>query len=659
MNPFSSVPSSCRTIVSASLIAGLLIAIRSAQAATSTWSGSSDAIWSSSGNWDALPAATGDTLVFSGSSNLSNTNDFVTGISGLSFSSGAGAFILGGNAITIASGSSITNSSSSLQTINFNITNGGTTTVDAASGNITFGGAVASNSLNITGANTVTLGGTASNTNLGATIGSGSTLVLAKNGNNAIVGTVNVSAGGTLKLNGATGDQIHFNQVVNMNGAGAVFDMNGKTEEIGKLQGTGGTVTNTAASTTSTLTVGGGTNSSDFSNVLLANGAGTLAVTTRAVSASTYTLGSANTFTGKMTIGGTTNVSMLANGGVASSIGAGSNSSANLAISASSILRYTGGSASTDRGFTTGSSTTSLIEVVNAATNLEFTSASIGGFTKTGAGTLTLSGNVASASAPSVTQGTLVLNAPGANAYSGAIAIASGGTMKIGSASSGNMLHDNTTVAVNGTFDLGGNSEKVNSISGSGSVINSGGAQSVLTVSGFGGSTVFGGVISGNIALTHSDASSSTTLNGLNTYSGNTTIGSSTASLVLGSTGGLTFYIGANDVSNKVTGVSGATATFNGGFTFDLGSASLVDGNSWTLVDSGLNKSFAGTFTVAGFSESGNVWTLNSGQNTWSFSEATGVLSLSVAAIPEPSAYAGLGGLLTLGFVALRRRRSV
>src|SRR5690606_29168850 len=139
----------------------------------------------------------------------------------------------------------------------------------------------------------------------------------------------------------ANTDQIHFNTTVNMNGAGAVFDLNGQNEEIGKLQGAGGTVRNNGAST-ATLTVGGGTNSSDLSNILLANGTGTLAVTTRDVAAATYTLGSANTFTGKMTIGGTTNVSVLANGGTASSIGAASNAASNLAIGGTGILRYTG-----------------------------------------------------------------------------------------------------------------------------------------------------------------------------------------------------------------------------------------------------------------------------------------------------------------------------
>lgn len=632
---------------------GISLALCSATAHAATWDGDTSALWSNASNWDSAPAATGSDLVFAGSGNLSNTNDFVTGLNSITFASGAGAFILGGNAINIANGGSITNNSSSLQTIAIAPTNAGTTNVNATSAAITFTGKLTSNSLNVSGPNLVTLQGSQSNSNLGATINNGATLVLANSTGNAIIGTVNINAGGTLRLNGASTDQIHFNQTVNLNGSGAVFDLNGKNEEIGKLLGTGGTVKNDNA-TTATLTVGGGTNSSDFSNILLANGTGTLAVTTRGNSGNnTYTLGSANTFTGKMTIGDTTNVSVLANGNSASSIGAATNSSSNLAIGATGILRYTGGSVSTDRGFTT--STGAKIEVVTAGTNLELTSASIGAFTKTGAGTLTLSGNVSGAGAPSVTQGTLVLNAPGANAYSGAISVANGGTMKLGSASSGNMIHDNTTVAVSGTFDMGGQSEKVKSISGSGTFLNSGSTQSTLTVSGFGGSSTFDGIISGNVALTHTDGASSTTLNGLNTYSGNTTIGSSTATFNLGTTGGLKFYIGANGVSNKVTGVVGATANLDGIFSFDLTGAETTGGNFWEIVNVGnLVETFGSNFSVNDFTQVADVWTKVDGSNNWTFTESSGRLEY-FSAVPEPAS-AGLAGLLLAAGV-LRRRR--
>ena len=52
--------------------------------------------------------------------------------------------------------------------------------------------------------------------------------------------------------------------------------------------------------------------------------------------------------------GGTLAVSTLANGGVASGIGASSNASSNLVLTTGGTLQYTGATVSSDRGFTLG-----------------------------------------------------------------------------------------------------------------------------------------------------------------------------------------------------------------------------------------------------------------------------------------------------------------
>lgn len=58
------------------------------------------------------------------------------------------------------------------------------------------------------------------------------------------------------------------------------------------------------------------------------------------------------------------------------------------------------------------------------------------------------------------------------------------------------------------------------------------------------------------------------------------------------------------------------------------------------------NQSFGATFSINGFSESGDVWT----NGTYSFDESTGVLSV----VPEPATLVLLAGL---GAPAMFRRR--
>ena len=122
------------------------------------------------------------------------------------------------------------------------------------------------------------------------------------------------------------------------------------------------------------------------------------------------------------------------------------------------------------------------------------------------------------------------------------------------------------------------------------------------------------------------------TFTGVSSYVGNTTVNAGT--LALANNAGLKFVVGANTVANKVTGAG--TATLDGDFTFDLTAAGIANGNSWTLVDT-TAKTFGATFTVNGFSEASDVWTLVDGTKTWTFSEATGVLTLSVSG---PAGYA-------------------
>lgn len=145
-----------------------------------------------------------------------------------------------------------------------------------------------------------------------------------------------------------------------------------------------------------------------------------------------------------------------------------------------------------------------------------------------------------------------------------------------------------------------------------------------------------GGMTFGGAALT--------TLSGVNTYTGNSTVNSGTT-LVLASGAALKFAPGANNVSNKVTGTG--TAAFYGSFNIDTTNAAVANNNSWTLVDLTGKTYDTLLFNVPGFTEDEveNTWTKVEGDNTWVFDEDTGVLTLSVAAPAGYDSWVGGFGL--------------
>lgn len=140
------------------------------------------------------------------------------------------------------------------------------------------------------------------------------------------------------------------------------------------------------------------------------------------------------------------------------------------------------------------------------------------------------------------------------------------------------------------------------------------------------------------------------------TYKGSTIL-SETSSLTLSNNAKMTFYIGATGVNNKITGAGSNVLTLDGGFVFDLTGAAA--NGTWQIVDTSLlnetyNATSFGVSTSTGtlWTENANIWTYTNGGVTYSFSEATGVLS----AVPEPTTALLLGGGLMV--LLFRRRRS-
>jgi hypothetical protein len=190
----------------------------------------------------------------------------------------------------------------------------------------------------------------------------------------------------------------------------------------------------------------------------------------------------------------------------------------------------------------------------------------------------------------------------------------------------------------------------------------------------------------------HPVAGSAVRFNGHKAYTGATNIGSG-ASLILGASSslassaidvgaGATFDVSASPFTLASGRSIGGTGTVDGAFTFGAGS-NLIFNTSAALNMTGavsfggfgvtnlvgLNSStIAATYTVLNGSGSNIDFTnlanvgpaqavsLGGGLAAY-FDTANGDLAVTVSAIPEPGAFALLGGLSVLGAVATRRRR--
>jgi autotransporter-associated beta strand protein len=111
-----------------------------------------------------------------------------------------------------------------------------------------------------------------------------------------------VNSGGTARITGTGGDQIYDGASVTL-AAGGLFDLNGHSEGINSLSGSGGIVDNTAAGTTAMLTNGTtlGNGSSTFSGIIRNSGSGASLALVKGNSG-TLTLAGANTYTGGTTV---------------------------------------------------------------------------------------------------------------------------------------------------------------------------------------------------------------------------------------------------------------------------------------------------------------------------------------------------------------------
>jgi autotransporter-associated beta strand protein len=447
--------------------------------------------------------------------------------------------------------------------------------------------------------------------------------------------------GGTLAVDGASQVQNRLapNSLVTLNNPGSIFEIRG-----GNALPTGESAVDVTANADTILRIvsGGSTatasSSSGTSHAHLHNLTLNAATIDLAYSGwgDAY-LGQSFALNGDITVGGSAmSTIQFGSGGTAATAG--------IALIGSNIFTVNDGVAGTDL-------------VVSAELEGD------GGFTKTGAGTLLLSGTNTHTGLTTVSAGTLVLSgnnsaARGGITISGGIAqfnslnsfggtgrnvtVNSGGTVVFGpslgaasipaalnrivSSSAGVIAVDNyastnfnlsTAGLTNASLGALGNVTYTGTLTPNGTTYRLGGGSGTLTVvnplSGNGRSLVVNG---------------SVILQAANTYTGDTTVSNGT--LTLADNAALKFIV-TDTSNNRLTGTGTGTATLNGDFSIDT-SAVTVSSGSWTLVDvTTLLESCGSTFTVTGgnWSELSDVWTMSEPGRIWTFTESTGILSLS------------------------------
>ena len=429
-------------------------------------------------------APTGSTL--SGVTVNTNANnvsfDGVISGSGSITKAGAGTLILSGTN-TYSGGTTI--SAGTLSIVSDTNIGSGTNTIGTKGTLLLSGNGTYTNDWTLSGAgsaiatdNNNTLSGVLSG-NGGLTKTGTGTLTLT--GNNTYAGGTAINDG-TLKGNIASGTDLSI-------AAGAIYDGDNKARSVDGLNG-GGKLLNTSGLTVQSGDFAGIIDNSNTS--LTKTGAGTLTLTGN------------NAYTGSTTISEGTLKGNIASGTDLSIADNATYDGANKARSVGGLNG--GGNIFNTDGLTVQSGDFAGI-IDNSNTSL----------TKTGAGTLTLTGN---------------------NAYTGSTTI-SEGTLK-GNIASGTDL----SIAASATYDGANKARSVGGLNGGGKILNTDG----LTVQ----NGTFGGVIdNSNTSLTKTGAGT-LTLSGTNTYTGMTTVRSGTLAL------------GSDLTSNQLT--------LYGGTVFDRGS---------------------------------------------------------------------------------------
>lgn len=511
---------------------------------TDDWSGGGNSAGGGNRNWDTNNApVAGNPLIFAGTTRPTPNNNTTadTSYAGITFDNTAGAFVLGGNRITL--GGNVTNDDTQLQTINMAMILSGNRTFNANAGNITVGGVISGSGFGIikTGSNTLTL-----------------------NVSNTYTGTTDVQVG-TLAL----GANDIFDNASFLKISGGILDTtaSNRTDTVSTFEMTSGSLNGGGTITATTYGLSGGTVTANL-------GTGTLNVTGTVALNGTSAASAVNVSSGSLTLG---SANRLANAAaVAVSGGALAIAGFDDTVGAVSL---TGGSITGSGGTLTGSS----YAVQSGSISAILGGAGIG-LTKTTAGTVSLSAANTYTGATTIQAGTLQLLTGGSLASLSIIVGDTGSTSAVLDAiTSGLVVASGQTVSGIGTI-------KGSTTIQSGGAISPGNSAGILTNLGnisLDPNSTFQAEINGIIAGTGYDqlnvtgASSIVTLGGLLSV---TTTGAQT--------NGNLFFLIDNDGPSAISGAF-SNAPINGN-TYTFGSQQYAISYFGNYTGNALTDSFIG-----------------------------------------------------------------
>ncbi len=428
---------------------------------TGLWTGDgANNNWGTGGNWDhnAMPIFPIG-LTFAGKTQLTNNNN-LTGVTAnsITFDATAGAFVLGGNSITL-SGNVGFNGNPAVpvtQTVNLNMAwSPAALDIDTpANGNLTFDGAIASSadySLNKTDAGTLTLGG--NNTIAGMGVNGGTNIITGNttiNGNgdgndrlyvgdgdflNGCNGTLVIQNGAVLTVTGSFGD----NCVIGRDSGSGTVIQNGGTFTFNPANISLMLICATSeAGTAAAYDMNGGLLNMS-GNTLGAGYAAAGAVTTGVVNQAGGVITNLNNLELGLQQSGGLGVYTLSGGSIYIGAGGITTGTGNYAVNlgGGTVGAYASWSSPLNMSLTGSNGPVTFDTAANTIT-LSGTLSGSGGLTKAGSGTLILSGGASYMGNTTVKAGILELNLAGSNpsafylANGASLNLTSGGTYAVG-----------------------------------------------------------------------------------------------------------------------------------------------------------------------------------------------------------------------------------